>query len=192
VILQGFYLLLCYLLGALPTGPILAALTGVTDPRTAGSGNIGATNMARVNGRALGAATLAGDVAKGLLPALGALALYGPITASLAALFAVLGHCFSIYLELRGGKGVATSAGALLALAPWATLLAIGVWALVFAASRRSSLAGLAGAVAIPFLCLALNPPMIPVSMVIGAIVIARHSGNIQRLIAGEEKPIDL
>ncbi|NCP78361.1 MAG: acyl-phosphate glycerol 3-phosphate acyltransferase, partial [Desulfuromonadales bacterium] len=115
-----FFLLATYLIGAIPTGLVLTRLAGGADVRTAGSGNIGATNVYRVAGRTLGILTLAGDCLKGVLPLLAAISLFqlSQPQIALVGVTAFLGHCYPVYLGFKGGKGVATALGVLLVLSP--------------------------------------------------------------------------
>jgi glycerol-3-phosphate acyltransferase PlsY len=165
-----------------------------------GSGNIGATNVLRSGGKGLGAATFLLDVIKGAA-AVGLGALLGRLLApgtnpldmeALAALFAVLGHMFPVWLRFRGGKGVATGFGVFLVAAPWAALAAIGVFALVFLVSRYVSLASIAGAASFPVFAWLLvtgdrTPFFIAVQFAVALIIIAKHHQNIRRLLAGSE-----
>ena len=186
--IAAVHLLLTWLIAGVPTGILVAALAADVDPRTVGSGNTGATNVRRAAGDAAGAWTLAGDALKGFVPvALAAWLLPGSAVAAWAALLAFAGHCWSPYLGFRGGKGVATSAGALLALAPLPTLLAVAVWVAVVAATRRSSLGALAAAALLPFLVAWLAPAALPVTLALAVGVVLRHRANIQRLLAGAE-----
>jgi glycerol-3-phosphate acyltransferase PlsY len=186
VILSAF----AYLLASVPMGVAVCALYGAQDPRTGGSNNIGATNVARLNGWRLGGITLALDMAKGLLPALLAVWLVGPTAGAAAAICAVVGHCWSAYLGFSGGKGVATAAGAMLALAPTALLLAAAIWGGLFAVTRKSSVAGLTAAVLLPVICWALGTGTAWVAVAITAIIVLRHKSNIQRILAGREGKI--
>src|SRR6201993_5465175 len=135
---------LAYLLGSVPVGYLLVRIFRKQDIRTVGSGNIGATNVLRSGGKALGAATFMLDVVKGATAVLLGAAIAGPVlpmipqrdVEALAALFAVLGHMFPVWLKFRGGKGVATGFGVFLVAAPYAALAAITVFALIFALSR--------------------------------------------------------
>ena len=183
-------LLFAYLLGAVPMSVGVSVLSGGVDPRTAGSRNPGATNVARLNGWRAGGIALALDLAKGLVPTLLALSLGGPTLAAFAGILAVVGHCFPVYLAFRGGKGVATAAGVILALAPTVMLIAAAVWGVVFALGRRSSLAALAAALALPLLCWFLGTGVTWVALAITAVVIVRHRPNIERLIAGREQKL--
>lgn len=193
MLLQLFYLLLAYLIGSVPVGLILATLYADVDIRETGSGNIGATNVLRSTGRRLGILTLACDLVKGLLPTLGAALVFEHAAwAGLVGLLAVAGHCWSIYLEFRGGKGVATGAGVMLALAPGPTLLTAAAWALTFGATRRSSVAAL---LALPVLQLALAwlaPEWLWVGVLLGAVLVVRHRENILRILQGNEQRMSL
>ncbi len=182
-----------YLLGSIPTGVLLSrALAGV-DPRQKGSRNIGATNVMRTAGKALGAMTLIGDCLKGLIPVVMALWLVKeqPWVAAVA-LAAFLGHCFPIYLRFKGGKGVATALGIYLPLVPWAVLVNICVFAGGYAITRMVSVGSLAAAVAMPLLCWLFGYPAIYLilSICVGALVILRHKKNIQHLVEGRESKI--
>ena len=186
------YLLLplIYLLGAVPTGYLLARLRGI-DIRRHGSGNIGSTNVLRTLGRGPAALTLLGDVAKGWLGVwaghwVGA----DPLWPALSAVLVVLGNCWSPFLGFRGGKGVATGLGAALALAPWAALPAGLVWAILLASWRYVSLASLSAAVCLPLGVFLLGYPLpaAGAGLAIALVVVARHRENIQRLLAGTER----
>lgn len=191
-------LALPFLLGSIPTGVLLARLHGV-DPRTAGSRNVGATNVARTAGRLLGLTTLALDGAKGaaavLLAERAALASGGDPAAwaSGAAVAAVLGHVFSPALRFRGGKGVATSLGALGALAPAVLPVPLVVFALVFWPSRRVSAGSIGAALAaLPGAALAGEPPeVLGATAALAAVILLRHRDNIARLRAGTEPRFD-
>ncbi len=178
-----------YLLGSVPTGYLLGSLTGV-DVRKAGSGNVGATNVARVLGKGRGAATLIADAAKGWLPVFAAPALgLTVLVAVLAGVAAFLGHLYPIFLRFKGGKGVATAMGVLLCLAPMVTLVLFVIFAVTVAASRFVSLSSMAAAIAAPLaLWIAGHPPMV-VAMggFMAAMIAWRHRGNLQRLLAGTE-----
>jgi glycerol-3-phosphate acyltransferase PlsY len=183
-------LIVCsYLLGSIPTGYILGALVGV-DVRTVGSGNVGATNVARSVGKGWGAVTLVADAAKGFIPVLvaGQLRL-SPEAVAIAAISAFLGHLFPLFLKFQGGKGVATALGIFLALAPMATLALAAVFAVVLASSRIVSLSSMVTALAAPISLwsFAYSPTYIAMGAFIAAMIILRHRANIQRLIAGTE-----
>lgn len=188
-----------YLLGAIPFGLLIARAKGV-DIRKVGSGNIGATNVLRSVGKPWGIATFILDALKGfgpafLFPSLGTrwgADFHNMEIASLAAgAAAILGHSFPVYLGFRGGKGVATSAGALLGIAPLAGVVGLGVWAALFFAFRYVSLASIGAAVAVPiaaWLFYREQALAIPVALTfLAALVIMRHRDNIRRLLAGTE-----
>lgn len=184
--------LISYLIGAIPFGLLIARMRGV-DIQKVGSGNIGATNVLRSVGKPWGILTFACDALKGFLPVLLLPRLAGTPHALLpiaCAMAAILGHNFPVYLRFRGGKGVATSAGALLALAPAAVAVGLAAWALVFFTSRYVSLASIVGAVVIPVAGWWLYRPglALPVFLsVLGGLIILRHRTNIQRLLNGTE-----
>ncbi len=193
LLVQATFLVVTFLLAAVPFGLVLTSLLSDVDIRAAGSGNIGATNVYRLAGRTMGAVTLACDVLKGFGPALAAHWVFdGPLGVSLTILVAFLGHCYSPYLAFRGGKGVATAIGAFLATAPVAAVLATGVWIAVVVFTRKSSLGALAGLAALLAVLAALPAarPLLPVAVVVGAVMIWRHRDNIRRLLGGEESRI--
>ena len=188
--------LLGYLSGSIPFGLLLAKAAGKGDIRSIGSGNIGATNVLRTGSKWLAAATLALDFAKGLAPVLIARALFGasdtpfdPVP--LAALGAVLGHCFPIWLKFKGGKGVATNAGVSFGLAwPIGAAYAL-VWIAVLAIGRISSVAGMAAVVAAALAAWLLGyPQFVPVLAIIATLIVWLHRANIGRLLRGEEPKV--
>lgn len=176
-----------YLLGSVPFGLILTRLTGGGDLRAIGSGNIGATNVLRTGKKGVAAATLLLDLGKGLAAVLIARHLW-PDNEALAALGAVLGHCFPVWLRFKGGKGVATMMGISLGLA-WPIGLAYAVvWLGVLFASRISSLGGMSAAVAAPVAALVLGyTTYVPVLGLLALLVLFLHRENIGRLRAGTE-----
>jgi len=189
-----------YLLGSLPSGYVLVRIFRHQDIRKSGSGNIGATNVLRTGGKGLAAATFLLDMLKGCSAVwlggfLGALLAPDAIPANmkaLAALFAVLGHIFPVWLKFRGGKGVATGFGVFLVAAPWAALAAISVFILVLVLSRYVSLASILGAASFPLFAWLLvegERPLffIAVQIAVALLLIAKHHQNIRRLIAGTE-----
>jgi len=181
--------LLAYLIGSLSFAILLSRLAGMPDPRAGGSGNPGATNMLRLAGKRLAICTLFGDLLKGLLPVLLAASLDMSVQQQAwIGLAAVCGHLYPLYFRFRGGKGVATAAGTLLALYPPAALLAIVAWLLVFRMTRTSSLAAL---IALP-LCLPLlawQQPgaLLPMSL-LATLIVWRHRSNVRDLFAGRER----
>jgi glycerol-3-phosphate acyltransferase PlsY len=183
-------LLLGYLLGSIPFGLLLAKAAGKGDIRAVGSGNIGATNVLRTGSKGLAAAVLLLDAAKGFLAVWLAGQLW-PETIALAALGAVLGHCFPAWIKFRGGKGVATTLGVCLGLAWPIGLVYAAVWLAVLAASRISSLGGLSAAVAAPVAAAAIGRgDLVLVLLLIAAIVFVMHRDNLARLRAGTEPKV--
>jgi acyl phosphate:glycerol-3-phosphate acyltransferase len=182
--------ILGYLLGSIPFGLVLSRAAGYGDIRQIGSGNIGATNVLRTGSKGLAALTLALDFGKGLLAVVIAWH-WGEHAALAAGLFAVIGHMFPVWLGFRGGKGVATALGMLLALAWPVAVIAVAVWLAVVFVFRYSSLAALLGAatsgVMAPFLT---DHPAAIVIAGVACLVIVRHKANIRRLIAGREPRI--
>jgi glycerol-3-phosphate acyltransferase PlsY len=178
-----------YLLGSLSFAILLSRLNGSPDPRASGSGNAGATNMLRLAGKKPAVLTLLGDVCKGLLPVLIAACIgMDPKAQAWIGLCAVLGHLFPLYFRFRGGKGVATAAGVLLALYPPAAALAIFTWALVFYLTRTSSIAALiATPLALPVLAWQEPRALLPMSL-LTLLVVWRHRRNLRDLLAGRER----
>lgn len=188
-----------YLLGSIPFGYLAGRLNGI-DLRTNGSGNIGATNALRVLGKPWGYAVFAGDFLKGWLPVKfvliwGLAAGVDPSSApgALAAMAALIGHSFPVWLGFKGGKGIATSAGVIVGLFPQAFLICIGVWILLFTTTRYVSIASIGGAVALPLSVLALylmhraDWLALTISVVMAMLAIWRHRSNLARLRAGTE-----
>jgi len=178
-----------YLLGSIPSGYILGNWAGV-DVRKAGSGNVGATNVARVAGKLHGVLTLVADAAKGFIPVIMASRLdLSSTVVTCAAVAAFVGHLYPLFLRFQGGKGVATALGALLAMAPLAALVLIGVFALVALSSRIVSLSSMVAAAAAPITLwfFSYSPISIAMSAFLAAMIILRHRDNIRRLLAGTE-----
>jgi glycerol-3-phosphate acyltransferase PlsY len=194
-----------YLLGSIPCGYLLVRFYCHQDIRQAGSGNIGATNVLRAGGKGLGAITFLLDMLKGSA-AVGVGALLGILllphdyplrnAEALAALVAVLGHIFPVWLDFKGGKGVATGFGVFLVAAPWGALAAITVFAVVLGLSRYVSLASILGAASFPLFAWLLNRAhpgagrpafYIAVQAAVALIIIVKHHQNIRRLLAGTE-----
>jgi len=196
-------LLVCsYLLGSIPFGYLAGRLAGA-DIRRAGSGNVGATNVVRVLGKRYGYPVFVLDVLKGFA-AVKISMLLAPgrppewnspeIFGILAAISSVLGHLYPPWLKFKGGKGVATSAGALLALAPLATLIGVALWVIVFWMTRYVSLASIIAAFALPLVILVVSwddqnqvKPLVYSSACVAAIVVWRHRSNLSRLMRGTE-----
>ncbi len=194
--------LLSYLLGAVPFGYIIGKLNGI-DIRQHGSGNIGATNVRRVLGMKWGALCFFLDFSKGALPVFLVKFLLlkypscgSPDAIMIGSAFAtVAGHLWPVYLNFKGGKGVATTAGVLLALAPLALICSGALWAAVFFGSRYVSLASIAAAAALPFFAFGFSKaglqnvsmPILVLLFVLAALAIAKHHANIKRLLNGTE-----
>jgi len=197
--------IVAYFLGSIPTGYLVAKAKGV-DIRAVGSGNIGATNVFRILGKGAGIFVLTADALKGFL-ACGLVAnlswqmfgqsgtehdgarLYVSIVSGICA---ILGHNYTCWLKFKGGKGIATSAGVLIALVPKAFVVALLVWLVVFFASRYVSLASIMAALILPFATWQLegSPVLILITTLMSALAIYKHRANIQRLRAGTENRI--
>jgi glycerol-3-phosphate acyltransferase PlsY len=185
--------ILCYLIGSLSFAVIVSRACGLPDPRSYGSGNPGATNVMRSGKKAAAALTLIGDGAKGwgavylaqvLAPSWGV----QEMGVALAALAVFLGHLFPLFFGFKGGKGVATAAGILLALNPWLGLAVLATWIAVFAVSRISSLSALTAALAAPvYAVFFLNKTLWAMVLVLSALLIWRHRSNIRNLLQGKE-----
>ena len=202
------YLLTCalgYLLGSIPTGYLLAKAKGV-DIRTVGSGNIGATNVFRYLGKPAGIAVLLIDAAKGFIAVTVIARILIPRVFHVhdetirewlsicGGISAVLGHNYTCWLRFKGGKGIATSAGVLVALVPWSLLIILTIWILVFAFTRYVSLGSLCAAFALPFAAWATGESrlIIVFTAILGVLAIYKHKANIQRLLKGTESRIAL
>jgi glycerol-3-phosphate acyltransferase PlsY len=188
---------LSYLLGSVPIGYLYGRARGV-DLRKIGSGNIGATNVYRAFGKAPAIIIFWLDVAKGLvavtlIAAIGSAWAYTPIACGLAA---IAGHVTSIFMRGRGGKGVATAVGVFLGLAPLATAICLGIWAVLFAAFRYVSLGSITGAIALPILIWLLDrdgyraSPVFYFALLVAVLVVVTHRANIGRLARGTENRI--
>jgi glycerol-3-phosphate acyltransferase PlsY len=182
--------ILGYLLGSIPFGLVLTRLAGLGDIRKVGSGNIGATNVLRTGRKGLAAATLLLDSGKGAAAVLIAQQ-FGPDMAALAGGAAFLGHCFPVWLRFKGGKGVATFLGVMLAIAWPAGLACCATWLAVAALLRWSSLAALASAALAPLYAWAWADWLrVELAIFLAVIVFVRHHANIRRLLKGEEPKI--
>lgn len=182
-----------YLLGSLSTAIILCRLMGLPDPRTQGSGNPGATNVLRFGGKKLAAFTLLGDMLKGLLPVVAARFITSDATVlALVAMAAFLGHLYPVFFGFRGGKGVATALGVLLGLSWPVGVAVLLTWLAMALLFRISSLSALTAAALSPLYGWWLTgiPAYIAMMAVMATLLLWRHRGNIQRLLAGEEKRI--
>lgn len=180
-----------YLLGSVPFGLVMARLFGLGDIRQIGSGNIGATNVLRTGNKLAAFLTLILDAGKGGIAVLAARALVGEDAAQLAGFAAFLGHCFPVFLGFKGGKGVATFLGTLLALFWPAGVAACLTWAAVAGVFRISSLAALIAAISAPIWVSVLGMPQASlVSVFLAVLIFIRHRANITRLLAGQEPRI--
>jgi len=186
--------LIAYIIGTVPFGVFVSRWVGAADPRTKGSGNIGCTNVMRVAGRGAAAATLVLDASKGLVAVWMAEAWIPSDTipwTQVAGISVVLGHTFPVWTGFRGGKGVATGIGALMALSPLLAVGACAVWGVVLASFRYVSLASVVTAVILP-LVVALFPvsDVRTFALAVAAVVIIRHRENIHRLVQGTESRV--
>ncbi len=183
-------LVMGYLLGSLPFGVILMRIAGAGDPRSIGSGNIGATNVLRSGRKGLAAATLLFDLLKGAVAVLIARSI-SPDDAALAGVGAFFGHLYPVWLKFRGGKGVATLAGIWLALA-WPVGLAFAFsWVVGLAASRISSLGAIAAAIVSPIAVVVLGfMEFLPLAIALSLLLLWKHRANIARLVWGQEPRI--
>lgn len=180
-----------YLIGSIAFGIIISKLYRLPDPRTVGSGNIGATNVARSGKKSAAILTLLGDAFKGWLPTW--LALQAGMlmdVVALVGLAVLIGHLYPIYHKFKGGKGVATALGVMIAFSGWLALSVVAVWLVVFLISRISSLSALVAAVLAPVIAwqfLSPYPVYVAVVVVMTAFLIIRHQSNIEKLLAGTE-----
>ncbi len=188
---EALVFLLAYLLGSIPFGVLITRALGLGDLRAIGSGNIGATNVLRTGNRAAAAATLLLDGAKGGVAVLVARALVGEPAALVAGFAAFLGHLFPVWLGFRGGKGVATFLGVLLALDFAAGLAACATWLATAFLFRYSSLAALVASASAPvWLWFLGRPDAVLLCLALAVLVWIRHHANIRRLLAGDEPRI--
>jgi len=185
--------LFAYLLGSVSSAIVIARLFGLQDPRQVGSGNPGATNILRYGGKKAAILTLAGDILKGVVPVLAAHALkVEPLVLALTMLAAFLGHLFPVFHGFKGGKGVATAAGALLALNGWVGLALVGSWLVMAFTTRYSSLSAIVVTLLSPVYVwwFTREPLLIAATAVMGALLLWRHKANIRKLLAGTEPKI--
>ncbi|MGN7161526.1 glycerol-3-phosphate 1-O-acyltransferase PlsY [Sphingomonas sp. SAFR-052] len=183
-------LLIGYLLGSIPWGILLTRIAGAGDLRTIGSGNIGATNVLRTGRKGLAAATLLLDLFKGAAAVWIVAALF-PGEELIAGAAAFIGHCYPLWLRFRGGKGVATMMGVVVALSPFAGLVYAVVWLGLLAGLRISSVAGMSAAVAAPLAAAwAGRFDLVLLFLGLALIVLWKHRENIERLLAGNEPRI--
>ena len=185
-----FALAVGYLLGSIPFGLILTRLAGKGDVRAIGSGNIGATNVLRTGSKALAAATLVLDCLKATAAILLAQLMFGPETGALAAAGAFVGHLYPVWLGFRGGKGVATLLGVLIALLWPAACVYAAVWIFLLLTVRISSVAGMTAAISAPIVAFGLHSAYVPMLLGFALLVLWKHRGNITRLMKGTEPRI--
>jgi len=187
-------LVMAYLLGSVPFAVVSSRLFGLADPRSYGSKNPGATNVLRSGHKGAAAMTLLGDLSKGWLAVFlarkyGAEFGFGESFVGLVALAVFFGHLYPVFLKFKGGKGVATAAGVLLALDPWLGLATFVTWLFVFLMLRYSSLAALVAAAAAPLFAFFLwgSDVILPAVGIMAMALIGKHWQNLQRLMAGTE-----
>ncbi len=191
--MKVLFAVVSYLLGSIPTGYLLVRLAGRRDVREYGSGSTGATNVFRLKGWKAALPVAVIDVAKGFLPVFLASKWFGdPVFAAVCGLAAVVGHCFPFSIGFRGGKGVATSLGVFAAVA-WAPCLGcLGLFFLVVALTRTVSLGSIIASLAFPLIVFASggSRPVAAVALAIALLVVARHRGNIGRILDGTERKL--
>ncbi len=181
---------LAYILGSMPFGLVVARLFGGPDPRSVGSGNIGATNVSRTTGRAAGLVTLLADIGKGALPTLLAVNLIPePALVSMVGLSAFLGHLFPVFLRFRGGKGVATACGVFLIISPPALFLGACVFLVMALSTRYVSVGSISAALSLPLFLAILSGEngYVPLGTAVAILVVLKHTENIKRLRKGME-----
>jgi len=188
--MEAFLIITSFLLGSIPFGYLLGLLKGI-DIRKYGSGNVGATNVARVLGKQYGIIVYILDFLKGFIPTLIAVKLFGleNWTTVLVALAAVLGHMFSPFLGFKGGKGVATASGVLFGISPLLGFIALVLWYLIFKKSGYVSLGSILTALTMIFLVGILNYPL-PIKIlvtIISVLILVKHKSNVERLLEGKE-----
>ena len=191
------FVVAAYLIGSISFAVLMSKAFGLADPRTYGSGNPGATNVLRSGKKAAAVLTLLGDAAKGWVAVFAAIKLaphdgQGLLIVALVSLAVFLGHVFPVFLKFKGGKGVATALGLLLALSGWLGLAVMATWLLVAAVFRYSSLAALVAAVGAPIyaMVLHLRPELVFAVAIMSLLLIWRHKSNIHNLLSGKESRI--
>ena len=185
--------ILAYLMGSVTFGMIVPRLMGTSsDVRKMGSGNVGATNVLRTQGKLQGGLVLAGDLLKGFLASMVGLWIAGFTGGCVAGVCAMLGHCFPLYYGFKGGKGVATAAGVVLALFAKSMLILLPVFILTILLSRMVSLGSLAGVTALLLCLLLFRPPapMVFLSVFTAVMIVWKHKDNMKRILAGTENKI--
>ncbi len=202
IAISAVLIVLAYVLGSIPFAVVVSRLMGLKDPRSFGSGNPGATNVLRTGNKKAAAFTLLGDAAKGWAAVVIAAYVCARFEISIAvvatcAVAAFLGHVYSFFLKFKGGKGVATALGVLLALEPWLALAVVVTWLFIAYASRYSSLASIVAATLAPLYYIMggktlwpLYPSVAIAIVIIAVVVLHRHKQNISRLLQGKESRI--
>ncbi len=187
------FLILSYIIGSIPFGLCLCKIWGYGDIRTIGSGNIGATNVLRTGNKTLAFLTLILDAGKGALMVLVVLYITdNPTLSNICGVFTVIGHNFPIWLRFKGGKGIATSLGTVLAIDPIIGGMALGIWILVAGITRFSSLAGIISMLSLPIIGYSMGVSYFIPLLVLCTMSIGKHIPNIKRLIQGTESKISL
>ncbi len=178
-----------YLLGSVPSGVLVAKIFGAKDPRDAGSGNIGATNVSRSAGKTAGIVTLVLDILKGAVPTLVALYVVSDdsVAVSLTALSAFTGHLYPVFLKFKGGKGVATACGIFLVLSPVILFISLGVFIVLVALTRYVSVGSIAAVISIPVMYFLYDKTYFLLGVAVAILATRKHAGNIDRLIKGTE-----
>ena len=191
------FVVCAYLIGSVSFAVLMSKAFGLADPRTYGSGNPGATNVLRSGKKAAAVLTLLGDAAKGWVAVFAAMHFATPDAQGVMMVAAVfmavfVGHLFPVFLRFKGGKGVATALGVLLALSPWLGLAALATWSLVAVVFRYSSLSALMAAVGAPIYAVLLGMPRewVLATIMMSLLLIWRHKSNIKNLLAGKESRI--
>lgn len=184
--------LACYIIGSIPFSLLVARVMAGVDIRVTGSGNVGATNVLRTLGPTGAIAALLGDALKGLLATWLGFVIGGTVLAAICAVVVVIGHCYSIFLGFKGGKGVATSAGVMLYLMPKIIIVLLVTFVIIIALSRYVSLGSITVAALFPVMVIMFDHPgaYIIMSIFIAIVVIYRHKENIERLRTGTESKI--
>ena len=193
MLLNVAFVIIAYLFGCISTAIIVCKLRGLPDPRSAGSGNPGATNVLRLGGRGAAAATLVGDMLKGVLPVLAVTWLQADISVVAATgVAAFLGHLYPVYYGFKGGKGVATALGVLFGFSWWVGLLCVATWLAVAALTRISSLSGLISMLLAPAFVfwLTVSVALGLAAMIMSVFIYWRHRSNIRALLSGTEPHI--
>ncbi len=193
IIIYPLFLIFSYLLGAVPFGYIITLYFAGFDIRTKGSGNIGFTNVLRAVGKKEAFLTLAGDTIKGLIPVILARIIFNDNSlAAACGIAAIIGHDFPVFLRFKGGKGVATSFGALFGILPLAGAIALAIWLAVFYLWKYSSLAAITSYSLLPLVVILINPhhTNIAFAVIVTALLLLKHIENIKRLLKGTENKI--